>query len=163
MDSGHHQIYQALYLLGCPEALHAFQSRLVLAGMEGEDLAQIQLRYANGSLATILQSWTTNHGAPVDGIRIVGTEGWLQVTDALYVNGERGNTDTAYPNSFINQARAFIDLVRRGTPPVSTLEDAWNTLSLILLAYESAAHGIVPPFRACPSLEEGDPMMNNQL
>ncbi|HNW40929.1 MAG TPA: Gfo/Idh/MocA family oxidoreductase, partial [Opitutaceae bacterium] len=29
MDSGHHQVYQSLYLLGCPAALHAFKSRLV--------------------------------------------------------------------------------------------------------------------------------------
>ncbi len=148
MDSGHHQVYQALHLLGRPEALHAFQSRLVLTGMEGEDLAQVQLRYANGALATICQSWTNNHGAPVDGIRLVGTEGWLQVTDALYVNGERGETDTGYANSFANQACAFVALVRHGTPPASSLEDARDTLSLILLAYESAARNTVPPFPA---------------
>lgn len=148
MDSGHHQVYQALHLLGRPEALHAFQSRLVLTGMEGEDLAQVQLRYSSGALATIYQSWTNNHGAPMDGIRLVGTEGWLQITDALYVNGERGEADTAYGNSFMNQAKAFVALVQHGTPPASTLEDARDTLALILLAYESAARGTVPLFPA---------------
>jgi len=146
MDSGHHQVYQALYLLGRPVALHAFQSRLVLTGMEGEDLAQVQLRYANGALATIFQSWTTNHGAPVDGIRILGTAGWLQVTDALYINGERSDPDTAYEHSFINQAQAFVDFVRQGSPPASTLDDARDALDVILLAYESATHDTVPCF-----------------
>jgi len=149
MDSGHHQVYQALYLLGRPVALHAFQSRLVLTGMEGEDLAQIQLRYANGALATIFQSWSTNHGAPVDGIRIVGTAGWLQVTDALYLDGERCDSDTTYEQSFVNQAHAFVDFVRQGLPPASTLDDARDALNLILLAYESAANDTVPRFPSC--------------
>ena len=148
MDSGHHQVYQALYLLGRPESLHAFKSRLVLKEMEGEDLAQVQLRYASGTLATVYQSWTSNHGDPVDGIRLVGTQGWLQVTDQLYVNGKSENRDTAYPNSFVNQARAFVDLVNQGTPPASSLDDARDTLALILQAYESADRRTVPSFTA---------------
>jgi predicted dehydrogenase len=148
MDSGHHQVYQALHLLGRPEELHAFCSRLMLTGMEGEDIAQIQMRYANGALATILQSWTNNQGTPVDGIRIVGTAGWLQITDALYVNGECVDSDTTYPNSFVNQAQAFVDLVRHGTPPASTLDDARDTLAMILLAYESAKTSTVLRFPA---------------
>ena len=146
MDSGHHQVYQAIHLLGIPEALHAFQSRVVQTKMEGEDLAHIQLSYSDGSLATILQSWTNNHGVPVDGIRLVGTDGWLQVTDALYINGQRGDSDTSYAQSFVNQARAFVELVQHGIPPASTLEDAHATLTLIKLAYESARLGTVPRF-----------------
>ena len=148
MDSGHHQVYQAWYLLGRPQALHAFQSRLKLHQMAGEDLAQIHLLYAGGAVATITQSWVTNHGAPVEGIRIVGTEGWLQVTDALYVNGERGDTDTAYAASFANQARFFLDVVRGKLQPLSTLSDAREVLALIRAAYHSAAHNCVvhPPF-----------------
>lgn len=138
MDSGHHQVYQSLYLLGKPERLHAFQTRLVLSEMEGEDLAQVQVQFASGAVATVLQAWTTNHGRPLDGIRIVGTEGCLEVTDALYVNGVKGSSDVDYGASFVNQARAFVDHVRRGTPPASSLEDAHDTLKLILLAYQSA-------------------------
>ncbi len=146
MDSGHHQVYQSLYLLGCPAALHAFKSRLVLTGMEGEDVAHIQLQYADGKLGSIFQSWTNNHGGAVDGIRIVGTEGSLEVTDALYVNGQRRETDTDYGHSFVGQARAFSDLLINGTKPESTLADARNTLQLILLAYQSAESGTVLRF-----------------
>jgi len=146
MDSGHHQVYQSIYLLGCPSALHAFKSRLVLLGMEGEDLAHVHLQYADGTLGSILQSWTNNRGGAVDGIRLVGTEGSLEVTDALYVNGERRETDTDYGNSFATQARAFADLLLNGTAPESTLLDARHTLQLIQLAYQSADTGTAAAF-----------------
>ncbi len=150
MDSGHHQVYQSLFLRGCPVSLHAYKSRLVLTGMEGEDVGHVQLRYADGSLGSILQTWTNNRGGAVDGIRLVGTEGSLEVTDALYVNGEKRDPDTDYGASFAHQARAFSDLILEGKPPASTLADARNTLQLIQLAYQSADTGTVPTFVAAP-------------
>ena len=143
MDSGHHQVYQSLGFMGRPINLHAFKSRLVLTGMEGEDVAHVQLEYASGALGTIFQSWNNNSGGPVDGIRIVGTHGSLQISDALYINGEKRNPDTDYPNSFVHQARAFLDLVLHGKAPASTLDDARDTLELILLAYQSCETGRV--------------------
>lgn len=147
MDSGHHQVYQSLFLRGCPVSLHAYKSRLVLSKMEGEDVGHVQLLYADGSIGSILQTWTNNRGGAVDGIRIVGTEGSLEVTDALYVDGERRDADTDYGNSFVNQARAFSALVLEGREPASTLLDARHTLQLIQLAYHSADEGTVPAFR----------------
>lgn len=147
MDSGHHQVYQSLGFMGLPKNLHAFKSRLVLTGMEGEDVAHVQLEYASGALGTIFQSWTNNNGGPLDGIRIVGTKGSLQISDALYINGEKRNTDTDYANSFVHQARAFLDVVLNGKTPASTLDDARDTLELILLAYDSCASGRVVSFQ----------------
>ena len=146
MDSGHHQVYQSIGFMGVPVALHAFKSRLVLTGMEGEDVAHIQVQYASGAVGTIFQSWTNNNGEPVDGIRIVGTKGSLQITDALYVNGEKQNSEVGYEHSFLNQARGFIDVVLKGAAPDSSLEDARDTLQLILLAYQSAETNTVLPF-----------------
>ena len=147
MDSGHHQVYQSIGFMGTPVALHAFTSRLVLTGMEGEDVAHVQVQYANGAVGTIFQSWTNTHGGPVDGIRIVGTKGSLQITDALYVNGEKQNAETGYEHSFVNQARGFLDVVLNGAAPDSSLEDARDTLQLILLAYQSAESNSVVAFR----------------
>jgi len=144
MDSGHHQVYQSLYLLGRPVALHAFKAHLVLLGMEGEDIGHVHMQYADGSISSVLQSWTNNRGSAVDGIRIVGTEGALEVTDALYVNGVKGESDTDYSNSFANQAQAFVDLVLKGKAPESGLADARNALQVIQLAYQSAYTGSVP-------------------
>jgi predicted dehydrogenase len=138
MDSGHHQVYQSIGFMGVPTSVTACKSRIVLKDMEGEDTALVQLQYANGAVGTIFQSWTNVHGAPVDGIRIVGTQGSLEISDALYVNGEKQYGETDYSSSFVGQARGFLDVVLKGAAPESTLEDASNTLKLILLAYQSA-------------------------
>ena len=89
-----------------------------------------------------------NKGGPVDGIRIVGTKGSLEISDALYVNGEKQSTETGYENSFLGQARGFLDVVLKGAPPDSSLDDARDTLQLILLAYKSIETNSVLLFRA---------------
>ncbi len=116
MDSGHHLVYQMLYLLGMPVALQAFCSRQVLVNMEGEDTAQVNVKFADGSVGLILQSWASAMDQGISGIRILGEKGNIIITDALYHNGERISGDVEYGDSFKGQAHAFVDAVRRGTP-----------------------------------------------
>jgi predicted dehydrogenase len=137
IDSGHHLIYQALYLLGKPEKLHGFKSKMVLKNMECEDTAQVSLSYPDGSMAVIMQSWTSDHSGMINGIRIFGTEGSLVITDDLYFNNQKMNMETDYLNSFVNQAKAFSDYILKDIPPVSGLDDVWDTLKITFGAYES--------------------------
>lgn len=137
MDSGHHLVYQSIQLLGMPVALSAFTSKRVLTDMECEDTAQVSMQYADGSVGVIMQSWASGKG-DANGIRIIGEKGCIQITDALYLDGKRLDADTDYGNSFRNLAAAFTAAVRGGPGPVSSLEDARNTLRLILAAYESS-------------------------
>lgn len=148
MDSGHHQVYQALHLWGRPVAVQAFTARRVLTGMEGEDLAQVALQYADGSTATIVQSWATGHGGRIDGISILGTEGDVVIADKLYVRGQAQEGSTGYDASFAGQARAFIDAVCGRSSPAMGLDGAADTLALIRTAYQSAREGKVLPFPA---------------
>jgi len=143
MDSGHHLVYQSLYLLGMPRALQAFTTRRVLLGMECEDTAQVTLTYPDGSLGFILQSWASSHGEGINGIRVLGERGSLVISDALYLDGEKLDSDTSYGDSFAHQARAFVDYVLRDRAPRSDLGDARNTLRIIQAAYESARSGTV--------------------
>lgn len=138
MDSGHHLVYQTLYLLGRPVAVSAFTSKMVRTQMECEDTAQVSLQYADGSVCSVLQSITSSHGDAASGIRIVGDKGSLAITDALYVNGEKIVADVDYPSSFAGQAKAFVEAIRGGQPPVSTLDDVRDTLRIIYAAYDSA-------------------------
>jgi len=138
MDSGHHQVYMSLYLMGMPQKLQAFKSNIILNSMEGEDIAQINAVYPHHAIATIMQSWTSNFGDGINGIKVIGENGQIQVTDALYLNGEKMNTDTTYAGSFINLARAFTDAILHGKPPISTLEDTRKTLKIIYAAYQSS-------------------------
>ena len=143
MDSGHHVVYQSIYLMGFPVKLQAYTSKLVLKNMDGEDMAQVNLLYPDGSMGFLMQSWTSGFGNDINGIRIFGDKGELIITDALYFNGEKIDSDTGYESTFNNQAKAFTDYILHDKQPVSTLEDAENTLKIIFGAYESAEKGIV--------------------
>ncbi len=147
IDSGHHLIYQALYLLGRPAKLHGYKSKMVLKNMDGEDTAQVSLLYPDGSMAVIMQSWTSNHAGMINGIRIFGTQGSIAITDALYLNDGRINDDVEYAGSFASQSRAFTDYVLKGTPPVSGLGDVRDTLKITFGAYRSAETDTVVDFR----------------
>ncbi|MBN1184436.1 MAG: Gfo/Idh/MocA family oxidoreductase [Bacteroidales bacterium] len=137
MDSGHHLIYQSIFLFGMPVALQAFSSNIILKHISAEDTAQINMQYADGSACSIMQSWASNHGQGINGIRILGNRGNLVITDALYVNGERLNDDVDYGNSFKNQAKVFIETIENRCEPLSNLCDARNTLKIIIEAYNS--------------------------
>lgn len=131
MDSGHHLVYQSLYLMGMPVKVQAFTANLVLNQMEGEDIAQLNLTYQNGALGTIMQSWTSGHGRFIDGIKIVGTDGDIAVTEVDYAA------------TFQAQASAFTEAIKKGTPPLSHLEDVRKTLRIIHAAYESSKNETV--------------------
>jgi predicted dehydrogenase len=138
IDSGHHLVYQALYLLGKPEKIHGFKSKMVLKNMDCEDTALVSMLYADGSMATIMQSWTSDHAAMINGIRIFGTKGCLVITDDLYFNDQKMNLEVDYLSSFVKQSRAFTDYILNDIPPVSGLDDVYDTLKITYGAYHSS-------------------------
>lgn len=131
MDSGHHLVYQSVYLMGMPSKVQAFKSNLVLNQMEGEDIAQINLLYPDGSIGTIMQSWTSGQGQSIDGVKIIGTDSSVAVTEVDYAA------------TFQAQSLAFTEAIAKGTSAMSTLEEAGQTLKLIYAAYESAEKDVV--------------------
>jgi predicted dehydrogenase len=143
MDSGHHVVYQSLFLMGKPVKLQAFKSKMILKKMDGEDTVQVNLLYPDNSMAVIMQSWASNFGSGINGIRIFGDKGEIAITDALYFNGEKIDTDVDYGNSFVNQAKAFTDYILHNKKPLSDLNDSENTLKIIYGAYKSAEKNIV--------------------
>jgi len=106
--------------------------------MDCEDTAQVSLLYPDGSIAVIMQSWTSNHAVMINGIRIFGTEGSIVITDALYFNDEKIDSGVDYAGSFINEAKAFSDYILKDIPPVSGLEEVRDTLKITFGAYHSA-------------------------
>lgn len=143
MDSGHHLVYQLLYLLGRPVKLHGFTSSMVLKQMECEDTAQVSLIYPDGSMSVIMQTWTSNHSNHINGIRILGTEGNIIISDALYFNDEKMDDDVEYEDSFKNQSIAFTEYILKGIEPLSGLSDVRDTLKIIYGAYESSVSNAV--------------------
>ena len=140
IDSGTHLVYQTIQLLGKPSCVQALAARNVLK-MDDEDIAAVQLLYPNGTIAHVMQNWGSGHGQDIEGIRLVGTEGRIAISDALYVNGEKINPDVAYADSFKNQAKSFVATILDEKQPESTLDDALLTMRIIDAAYESIKTG----------------------
>ena len=111
--------------------------------MDCEDTAQVSLLYPDGSIAVIMQSWTSDHAAKINGIRIFGTKGSIVITNALYFNDRKINDNVEYIDSFINQANAFSNYILKDISPVSDLEDVRDTLKIIFGAYESSEKNCV--------------------
>ncbi len=138
MDSGHHQIYQSLYLLGMPKLIQGLKTNQVLKHMEVEDFAMINAFYPDGSIANIGQGHSSDFGDVISGIKIIGEKGSIVITDACYHNGDRVADDADYRNSFYHQARYFVNCLQEGKKPLSDLKDVRNTLKIIFAAYESS-------------------------
>lgn len=143
LDSGHHMVYQMLYLLGVPSRLQCFTANLRLHELESEDTAQLNMQMTDGSLCVITESWASDAAEELNGIRILGTKGEMHLTDALYVNGEKLCAVESYDQTFVNQAQAFLAYLNGEGEPLSSLEDSEHTLQIIRAAYRSASEGCV--------------------
>jgi len=146
IDSGHHQVYQSLYLMGIPKKLQSFKAKIHQLHMECEDTAVVNLQYENGMVGTIMQSWASDKDGGSNAIRIIGDAGSICISDALYHNDQKISEDVGYDHSFEALAEAFADCLENGTEPISTLEDSKNTLKLVYSSYKSADKNIVVDF-----------------
>ena len=145
IDSGMHLVYQSLYLMGQPSYFSAFQAKKHYLQLENEDIAQISLQYPDGSIGLIMQSWASNDGSSGE-IRIQGDKGTLLITDALYHDGVRVETDADYKDSFYHLACHFVACVEGQAEAVSSMEDAAVALDIIQQAYEASQQRQVVSF-----------------
>jgi len=136
MDSGFHLVYQMAHLKGYPKDVFGYCSSIVRKDTLVEDTALVSVRYSDGTLGNVLQIWSSAHGSAVSGIHVVGTQGELHITDALYLNGDRLMEASTYADTFRYQAEAFAAAIKSGTGPLSTMDDAKRCLELILHAYQ---------------------------
>jgi predicted dehydrogenase len=137
MDSGHHRVYMSLYLMQMPQKLQAFTAKRILADMDDEDTAGLNLIYPDGSVGYILETWAKKM-ENFNGIRIIGQRANIEITDALYLDGKMVNDQVDLQESFYNQAVAFADCILNGTPPESDLNNVRQCLKIIHAAYQSS-------------------------
>lgn len=142
MDSGHHLIYQVLYLSGLPKKIQCYTDRRVLE-MEDEDVAQLNLQMTDDSLCNVTISWASDASADFNAIRFLGTKGEMHLTDALYVNGKKICDAESYGDTFLLEDTAFLKYLGDGDGPLSTFEDSQHTVQIIDAAYRSAKEGSV--------------------
>ncbi len=143
-----HHAYSLLFLLGRPVKVSAALSNVHYKTLKFEDQAAITCEMPDGAIAHLWCSFAVNDPTndPWTVIyKVLGTRGGLtyswnevQFEDhggpawglPCYEDGFRGEID-----HFINRA------IRRGEPPLSTLDDAANALRIIEAAERSAKTG----------------------
>lgn len=143
IDTGYHPTYVLLHLAdSSPVEVFATTSRHRLHFMEGEDSAQVLVRFANGALGTIVTSWAYDPPPVWEKFSVIGEKGTLW-SDGIVLHHKvpRGETTTYRPDPvdmFSAEIGSFVDCVQEGVPPLNSHVDGISVLKVILAAYESS-------------------------
>lgn len=142
IDTGYHPTYLLLYLANSePIEATAMLSKHRLQFMDGEDSAQVFVRFANGTVGNIVTSWAYEPASITEKFSIVAEKGYLYSygNDLFYkVRGEE-QTSIEYPlvNTYIEEIADFVTCLREHTRPVNTEAEGIDVLKVILGAYQS--------------------------
>lgn len=136
-----HHAYSVLYLLGRPRRLTAMTSRIHSADATREDQAMIVCEMENGSIANLWSSFAAND--PTNDpwtvlYKVLGTNGATSYSwNEAQFNDDGGPAwgMPCYEESFVEEIDYFINRsVLGGEPPLSTLKDAADALSILATA-----------------------------
>lgn len=142
IDTGYHPTYLLLHLAGStPTEVTAMTSTHRLTFMEGEDSAQVLVRFASGAVGTIVTSWAYNPAGCTERFSVVGETGSLW-SDGEVLNHRVGRGDThTYTfdrvDGFSAEIADFASCIAEGRRPIDTEVEGVNVLKVILGAYES--------------------------
>jgi predicted dehydrogenase len=149
IDTGYHPTYLLLYLMdGEPVEVTAMLSRHRLAFMEGEDSAQVLVRFAGGSVGTVTTSWAYQPAGSTERFSVVGEAGSLWSDGLALFHQARGGAVVqllAPPADEIETiplaVQDFVSCLREGRRPIHTEAEGIDVLKVILGAYASADQG----------------------
>ena len=143
IDTGYHPSYLLLHLAGAaPTEVSAMLSKHRLEFMDGEDSAQLLVRFANGRVGHLVTSWAYQAAGCTERFSAVGSDGqlWSDGTTLWFrKRGEDVQTEEFEQVQTIPVAVA--DFARRliaGERPIHNQVEGIAVLKLILAAYRSA-------------------------
>ena len=126
-------------------------SRHRLEFMEGEDSAQVLVRYDNGVVGHVTTSWAYEPAVGTEKFSLVGEKGSLSsdgTTLVSRVRGEEPATVSFEPvHEFAAEVAHFASGLLDGRRPIQTYVEGIDVLGVILAAYESATTGSIAPVR----------------
>jgi predicted dehydrogenase len=164
IDTGYHPTYLMLHLAGgSPIAATAMLSRHRLTFMEGEDSAQVLVRFDNGVVGQMATSWAYRAAPITERFSVVAEYGSLH-------SDRQGNAVTVTPRSaaepetftfppvdtFVAEIGHFADSLIHGTRPIHTEVEGIEALGILLAAYEAAAQGTIAPVVRLPLVTDDD-------
>lgn len=144
IDTGYHPTYRLLYLAGSPAVeVTAMTGRYRVHGWEGEDTAQVMVRFADGVIGTILSSWAMDLPFGRYWWYAIGERGQMYGTEETLFVRENGFHEPAaqhFPkvDTYVAEIEHFTDCLHTGRRPLQTHVEATETLRLILAAYRAA-------------------------
>ncbi|MEE1617226.1 Gfo/Idh/MocA family protein [Brachybacterium sp. J153] len=146
IDTGYHPTYLLMHLSGGrPSQVFAMMSTHRLDFMEGEDSAQVLVRFDNGSVGQLVTSWAYDAAPGTDRFSVVGNKGSLSSDGSTLRVKLRGQDEQVYAHepvdTFAAEIDDFVTCLETGRRPLNTEEEGIAVLGIILAAYESARTG----------------------
>lgn len=145
IDTGYHPSYLLLYLADSkPIEVTAMTSNHRLSFMDGEDSAQVLVRFENGVVGNIVTSWAYEPSDNTEKFSIVGQRGYayskgaditykMRMSEPPVVN----TVKLSGINTFDAEIADFIKCLQEQRRPINNHEDGINVLKIILGAYQS--------------------------
>lgn len=146
IDTGYHPTYLMLHLAGSvPVSAFSMLSSHRLKFMEGEDSAQVLVRFENGAVGQLVTSWAYQAAPGTDRFSVVGQKGSLSSdgsTLRVQVRGEEEQVlEHEQVETFSAEIAHFVDCLINGERPINTEVEGVSVLGVILAAYESSRTG----------------------
>ena len=150
IDTGYHPTYLMLHLAGgSPVEATALLSRHRLRFMEGEDSAQVLVRFDNGVVGHLVTSWAYDPPPSTEKFSVVGERGSLASDGRKLVVTLRGSGSQSYDfedvDTYVSEIGHFAECLRSHTRPLHTEKEGIEVLGLILAAYEGAHSRTIAP------------------
>jgi predicted dehydrogenase len=150
IDTGYHPTYLMLHLAGgMPVEATAMLSTHRLKFMEGEDSAQVLIRFDNGVVGQLVTSWAYQPATSTERFSAVGELGSL-TSDGTTLSyrlrsGETETFEFEPVDTFVAEIGHFADALAGQQRPLHTEEEGIAVLGILLAAYEgSKAKSIAP-------------------
>ena len=146
IDTGYHPTYLLMHLSGGrPVSAFAMMSTHRLKFMEGEDSAQVLVRFDNGSVGQLVTSWAYEAAPGTDRFSVVGEKGSLSSDGTTLRVKLRGGEEQVFEHepvdTFVAEIADFVTCLETGRRPLNTEDEGIAVLGIILAAYESSRTG----------------------
>jgi predicted dehydrogenase len=142
IDTGYHPTYMLLYLAdSTPVEVTAMLSKHHIQIMDGEDSAQVLVRFANGAIGNVVSSWAYDLRMGTWRFQVVGERGQLygRQSELYYRIHDFEPATLVLPevDAFSAEIADFVACLRDRRQPLQTEAHGIDVLKVILAAYRS--------------------------
>jgi predicted dehydrogenase len=153
IDTGYHPTYLLLELAGStPVEVVAMLARHRLTFAEGEDSAQLLVRFDNGVIGQLTTSWAFDPPPATERFSVIGELGTLRGTETsltLTLNGRPSESLEFEPvDTYVAEIGHFAASLISRSRPLHTEREGIEVLQILLAAYESVRTKAFVPVRA---------------